>query len=88
LGSNVDSVSFMADSARVVVSYRDGHVYVVDPQLPPGANDVSKTLPAGDLITFICDGPLKSGFWKPQDDADLTSILQGAAPQTCGTSRP
>ncbi len=83
LGSNVDSVVFMASGSRVVVFYRDGHVYVVDPQLPPGTNDASNTLPASDLISFICDGPLKSGFWTPQDDADLAEILQGAAPQAC-----
>jgi|GEM_PF-1645381 len=85
LGSNVDSVVFMANGGRIVVSYRDGHVYVVDPRLPAGANDASKPLPASDLISFICDGPLKSGFWTEQDDADLTSILQGAAPQGCTT---
>jgi hypothetical protein len=88
LRSNVDSVIFMASGSRVVVFYRDGNVYVIDPHLPPGANDATNALPASDLITFICDGPLKSGFWTPQDDADLASILQGAAPQACGTSRP
>jgi energy-coupling factor transporter ATP-binding protein EcfA2 len=88
LRSNVDSVVFMANSSRVVVSYRDGHVYVVDPQLPPGVNDASNTLSAKDLISFICDGPLKTGFWTPQDDADLREVLQGAAPQAGGTSRP
>ena len=44
--------------------------------------------PASDLINFICDVPLKSGFWTPQDDTNLTNVLHGAAPQACGTSRP
>jgi hypothetical protein len=83
LRSNVDSVVFMASGSQIVVFYRNGYVYVVDPRLLPAANDASKALPAGDLISFICNSPLKSGFWTPQDDADLAEILQGAAPQAC-----
>jgi hypothetical protein len=87
LRSNVDSVIFTADGSWVVVSYRDGRVYVIDPRLPPAASDTTTTIAARDMINFICDEPLKSGFWMPQDDADLTGILQGAEPQACGTSR-
>ena len=86
LGTNVDSVIFTANSLRAVVFYRDGDVYLVDTRVPVDTTNPSGSFPTSNLLSFICDEPMKSGFWTKEDDADLARALQGAAPQACAAS--